>query len=173
MSDTTTAPGPAAAGPPPALDPGTVVRSRGYLSALVLAGLLGIPISAVAYGFLALVGKTQGYLFSTLPEDLFDGSRPAWWPVPWLVLCGVLTALTITHLPGSGGHSPAKGFAFGGGPPVDRNLPGIVLAAFTTLALGAVLGPEAPLIAIGGGLAALTVRLVKKDAPPMALTVMA
>ena len=35
------------------------------------------------------------------------------------------------------------------------------------------LGPEAPLIAIGGGLAALTVRLVKKDAPPMAVTIMA
>jgi H+/Cl- antiporter ClcA len=48
-----------------------------------------------------------------------------------------------------------------------------VLAALTTLSLGAVLGPEAPLIAIGGGLAALTVHLVKKDAPPMALTIMA
>ncbi len=35
------------------------------------------------------------------------------------------------------------------------------------------LGPEAPLIAIGGGLAALTVHLVKKDAPPMAITIMA
>jgi len=43
----------------------------------------------------------------------------------------------------------------------------------TTLSLGAVLGPEAPLIAIGGGLAALTVRLANKDAPPMALTIMA
>jgi hypothetical protein len=36
-----------------------------------------------------------------------------------------------------------------------------------------VLGPEAPLIAIGGGLAAVTVRLARKDAPPMALTIMA
>jgi chloride channel protein, CIC family len=36
-----------------------------------------------------------------------------------------------------------------------------------------VLGPEAPLIAIGGGLAAVTVRLATKDAPPMALTIMA
>ena len=35
------------------------------------------------------------------------------------------------------------------------------------------LGPEAPLIAIGGGLAALTVRLARKDAAPMAVTVMA
>ncbi|HWS58961.1 MAG TPA: chloride channel protein, partial [Actinotalea sp.] len=38
---------------------------------------------------------------------------------------------------------------------------------------GAVLGPEGPLIAIGAGLAAATVRLVRNDAPPMALTVMA
>jgi H+/Cl- antiporter ClcA len=48
-----------------------------------------------------------------------------------------------------------------------------VLAALTTLSLGAVLGPEGPLIAIGGGLAALTVHLARKDAPPMALTIMA
>ena len=61
----------------------------------------------------------------------------------------------------------------GGGPPVDSDLPGVILASFATLSLGAVLGPEAPLIAIGGGLAALTVRLVKKDVPPMAVTIMA
>ena len=47
------------------------------------------------------------------------------------------------------------------------------MAALTTLSLGAVLGPEAPLIAIGGGLGALTVHLARKDAPPMALTIMA
>ena len=47
------------------------------------------------------------------------------------------------------------------------------LSALATLSLGAVLGPEAPLIAIGGGLAALTVRLVKRDVPPMALTIIA
>ena len=155
------------------IDPVSVVRSKAYLSALVLAALLGVPISAIAYGFLALVGALQGYLFEDLPGDLFDGAAPAWWPVPWLTLCGLLVALTIRHLPGPGGHSPALGFSVGGGPPVDRNLPGIVLASFATLSLGAVLGPEGPLIAIGSGLAAATVRLVKKDAPPMALIVMA
>ena len=164
--------GPATPGPA-ALDPVSVVRSRAYLSALVLAALLGIPISAVAYGFLALVGALQGYLFDDLPADLFDGSAPAWWPVPWLALCGLLVSMTIRYLPGPGGHSPALGFQVGGGPPVDRHLPGIVLASLATLALGAVLGPEAPLIAIGSGLAALTVRLAKKDAPPMAVTIMA
>ncbi len=159
--------------PPPAIDPAAVIRSRAYLSALVLATLLGIPISAIAYGFLALVTKVQQYLFDDLPDAIFDGGTPAWWPVPFLVLCGLLTGLTIRHLPGNGGHSPAFGFVAGGGPPVDRELPAIVLASFTTLALGAVLGPEAPLIAIGGGLAALVVHLLKKDAPPMAVTIMA
>ncbi|MFL6152002.1 MAG: chloride channel protein [Ornithinibacter sp.] len=157
----------------PDLDPVGVVRSKAYVSALVLAALLGVPISAVAYGFLALVGRLQGYLFDDLPTSLFDGAAPAWWPVPWLMLCGLLVALTLTYLPGPGGHSPALGFQMGGGPPVDRHLPGVVLASLATLSLGAVLGPEAPLIAIGGGLAALTVRLVRKDVPPMAVTIMA
>ncbi|MEW1951881.1 chloride channel protein [Terrabacter sp. NPDC080008] len=159
-----------AAAPP---DVAQTVRSRPYLSALVLAALLGIPVSAIAYGFLALVAKLQAYLFTTLPSDLFGGSAPAWWPVPWLMLCGLLVGLTIRYLPGNAGHSPALGFNAAGGPAAGRDLPGIVLAALATLGLGAVLGPEAPLIAIGGGLGALTVRLAKRDAPPMAATMMA
>ena len=164
---------PREAGGPPAVDAAAVVRSRPYLSALLLSAALGVPISAAAYGFLALFTATQEFLFVDLPDDVFESGAPAWWPVPWLVLCGLLTGLTIRHLPGTGGHSPAFGFHAGGGPPTPRELPGIVLAALTSLSLGAVLGPEAPLIAIGGGLAALTVHLAKKDAPPMALTIMA
>ena len=155
------------------MDPVDIVRSKPYLTALVLAAILGAPISAVAYGFLALVSVIQTFLFTDLPQDVFDAGAPAWWPVPWLVLCGLLTGMTVRYLPGNGGHSPAFGFKAGGGAPTDKDLPGIVLAALTTLSLGAVLGPEAPLIAIGGGLAALTVHLLKRDAPPMALTVMA
>lgn len=155
------------------LDPAAVIRSRSYLSALLLAAILGIPISAVAYGFLALVAAVQEYLFTDLPNDLVADGTPAWWPAPWLALGGLLTGLAIRHFPGNGGHSPALGFHAGGGPPTGQELPGIILASFATLSLGAVLGPEAPLIAIGGGLAALTVRLARKDAPPMAVTVMA
>jgi chloride channel protein, CIC family len=157
---------------PPAVDPVAVIRSRQYVSALILAAILGVPISAAAYGFLALVNRIQEFLFDDLPRDVFGSDVPAWWPVPLLVLCGLMTALTIRYLPGNGGHSPAFGFHAGGGVPVDRELPGIILAALSTLSLGAVLGPEAPLIAIGGGLAALAVNLIKRDAPPMALTVM-
>src|SRR5262249_8751623 len=129
--------------------------------------------SVIAYGFLALTAELQDAIFTDLPDDLFTGTTPAWWPLPWLVLCGVLTAALIRYLPGNGGHSPALGFQVRGGPPVDRELRGVVLAALATLSLGAVLGPEAPLIAIGGGLAALTVHLLDREAPPMALTIMA
>ena len=134
----------------PALDPLAVIRSRAYIAALVLAAILGIPISAVAYGFLALVAAIQKFLFTSLPNQILGSPAPAWWPVPWLVLCGLLTALTIRYLPGNAGHSPAFGFKTGGGPPTGRELPAVILAALTTLSLGAVLGPEAPLIAIGG-----------------------
>jgi H+/Cl- antiporter ClcA len=155
------------------LDPLAVLRSKPYIAALVLAALLGIPISAIAYGFLALVAEIQQQLFSDLPGRIFGGHAPAWWPVPWLVLCGVLTGLTIRNLPGNAGHSPAFGFKTGGGPPSGPELGSVALAALTTLSLGAVLGPEAPLIAIGGGLGAVTVRLAKKDAPPTAQLVIA
>ncbi|WP_312178975.1 chloride channel protein [Arthrobacter sp.] len=158
---------------PPSFDPAVVIRSRAYISALGLAAVLGVPISVIAYGFLALVAVVQQYVFVGLPEQVLGGPVPAWWPVPWLVLCGLLTALTIRYLPGTAGHSPAFGFKTGGPPPSGRELVGIVLAALTTLSLGAVLGPEGPLIAIGAGLGALAVHLVKKDAPPMALTIMA
>ncbi len=161
------------AGGPPVIDPVAVIRSKRYIGALVLAAIIGIPIAAIAYGFLASVAAIQRFLFTELPNQIFGSAAPAWWPLPWLVLCGLLVALTIRYLPGNAGHSPAFGFVMGGGPAAGRELPGIALAAVTTLGLGAVLGPEAPLIAIGGGLAALAVRLANKDAPPMALMMMA
>lgn len=161
-------------GPPPApaVDPLAVIRSRGYLRLLLLAAIIGVPVSAAAYAFLALVEWLQEYLFTELPAALGFASVPAWWPLPLLALSGFLVALCITRLPGTAGHSPAEGFK-AGGPPTPADLPGVVLAALATLSLGAVLGPEAPLIALGGGLGALTVLLVKKDAPPSAVAVLA
>ena len=135
----------------PVLDPVAIIRSKRYIGALVLAALVGIPVSVVAYGFLALVAAIQRFLFTELPNQMLGGPAPAWWPLPWLVLCGLLVALTIRYLPGNGGHSPALGFQTGGGPATGRELPGIFLAALATLGLGAAVGPEAPLLAIGGG----------------------
>ena len=44
---------------PPAIDAVAVIRSKAYIAALVLAAIVGIPISAIAYGFLALVAAIQ------------------------------------------------------------------------------------------------------------------
>jgi H+/Cl- antiporter ClcA len=101
----------------------------------------------------------------------FNGT-PLWWPLPLLALAGVVVGLTIRSLPGRGGHSPADGFAETG-PPSPIELPGIAIAALATLSLGAVLGPEAPLIALGGGLAICAVRLARRDVPAQAAAVVA
>jgi H+/Cl- antiporter ClcA len=132
-------------------------RSRGYLVLLALAALFGVPVSAAAYLFLVAANKLQGWLYTQLPGQLGFHGVPAWWPFPVLILGGVLVAAAIRYLPGTGGHEPADGLKVGG---VARaaELPGIALAALITLGSGAVLGPEAPLIALGGGLCAWAVR---------------
>src|ERR1700678_2490020 len=118
--------------PDPPLDPLALLRSRSYVALLVLAAIIGVPISAVAYFFLALVSKMQGWVFTDLPSGLGFHGEPLWWPIPPLVLAGVLVALTIRYLPGTGGHSPADGFKMGEGPAPAIELPGIVLAALVT-----------------------------------------
>jgi H+/Cl- antiporter ClcA len=156
----------------PASDPLALVRSRAYTVALVLAALIGVPVAAIAYGFLALVAWLQKFMFTELPGDLGFATVPVWWPLPLLALSGLLVASCIRYLPGNCGHSPSQGFKTGGAPlPIE--LPGVALAALATLSLGAVLGPEAPLIALGGGLGGLAVRVLKKDAPPTAVALIA
>ncbi|MGH3365340.1 MAG: chloride channel protein [Nocardioidaceae bacterium] len=150
------------------LDPMTLLRSRGYLMTLVVAAVVGAPVALASYWFLQLSTHLQDWMFADLPKAVGLGS-PAWWPVPVLMVGGLLVALTIRYLPGRGGESPADGFHAGNGPPTPVELPGIALAALITLGFGAVLGPEAPLIAIGGGLAAWAVRLLKRDAPSQAV----
>ena len=152
-------------------DVAALLRSRNYLRLLVLAGVLGVPVSAMAYWFLYLVADLQKWIYQPgyLPKWLGFHGTPLWWPIPLLGIAGVLVALAIRYLPGRGGHSPADGLHVGGSP-LPAQLPGVAVAALATLASGVVLGPEAPLIALGGGLAALVVR-IKRDAPQQAITV--
>ena len=137
---------------------------------LVFGAMVGIVVAFVAYFFLKGVAEAQQYIFATLPTEVGFDSEPVWWPLPWPPLAGLLVALTIRYLPGTAGHKPAEGFKTGG-PVMPIELPGIVLASLATLCLGVVLGPEAPLIAIGSGIGVLAVHLVKKDAPAQAVAV--
>ena len=151
-------------------DPEALLRSRGYLVLLGFAAVLGLPVSAAAYGFLALVSYSQKELFVHLPHGLGFATAPLWWPAPVLLVGGVLVALAIKYLPGEGGPSPAYGFKLHP-PPSPAQLPGVVLAALATLIFGLVLGPEMPLILLGGGLALLATKLSRKPLPEQAVTV--
>lgn len=150
--------GTATAGP---ADPFAAIRNRGYLMLLLLAGIIGVPLSAAAWGFLQAVDHLQTVFYTDLPRGLGFHGVPMWWPLPLLAVSGALTAAAIVFLPGTAGHEPSEGLK-SGGVPTPAMLPGILIAALASISLGAVVGPEAPLIALGSGLAALVVRRMKR-----------
>jgi H+/Cl- antiporter ClcA len=143
-------------------DPFAVLRTRKYAALLIMAAVLGVVISFLVYWFLKLVTDAQDWVFTDLPRGLGFHGEPPWWPLLPLAAAGAIVGAVIRYLPGRGGHSPADGFK-PGGVAAPAELPGIFLAAAASLALGVVLGPEAPVIALGGGLAVLAVRLAGRD----------
>ena len=152
-------------------DPGALIRSKSYRVLLVFAALIGVLVSFASWCFLELVHWIQQEVYKSLPSGLGFHPVPWWWPLPVMAVAGVLAAVAIVRLPGHGGHIPYEGIKAGTAKPIE--LPGILLAALATLGLGLVLGPEAPLIALGGGLAIVAVRLVKKDTPDQVMAVLA
>ncbi|MFJ9201285.1 chloride channel protein [Streptomyces flaveolus] len=145
--------------------------SHGYLLLLLLCVLLGVPIALACFFFVALQHELQHWVWTSLPEAAGYGTPPWWWPLPALVLAGLILAPIVTRMPGAGGHLPVNGL--GGAPVGPKALPGAVLAALATLPLGVVLGPEAPLMAVGSGLALLAVRRAGAHADPRASAILA
>jgi len=123
------------------------MQGAAYLRLILLGGLIGIPAALLAAGFLALVHLIEEWLWDDLPAAL-GSSTPPWYLVVGLPVVGALVVVAArTLLPGDGGHSPLAGI--GGGVTPLAYGPGVALAAIGTLGFGAVLGPEAPLIALG------------------------
>jgi H+/Cl- antiporter ClcA len=150
-------------------DPAAILRSRNFVRLLVFAAVVGVVVSLVSWSFLEVVHQVQVWVYTDLPSGLGFDSVPTWWSIPVCALAGIPVAFAIVKLPGAGGHVPAEGLKVA---QTQANMvPGIVLAALATLGLGLVLGPEAPLIALGTGVAVYTVQLAKRDAPPMLVLV--
>ena len=139
-----------------------VLRSRGYRRILIFVAILGVPVAAAAFGFLALVSYLQKELFIHLPHGLGYSTAPQWWPLPVLFVGGLLAGLAIRYLPGGGGPSPAGGFQLHP-PPTPVELPGVLLAALASLVFGTAVGPEVPVIALGSGLAVLAAKAIKNQ----------
>ncbi|MEV7569019.1 chloride channel protein [Streptomyces tanashiensis] len=128
-----------------------MLRRPEYRKALVFCGLIGVPVALVAFWFLVALKQLEQLIWTDWPEDLGWKQAPWWWGLVMLPVAGLIVGLVVARLPGRGGHIPAAGLQSGG--VTKEALPGVVLAAMAGLPLGAVLGPEAPLIALGGGLA--------------------
>jgi H+/Cl- antiporter ClcA len=155
-------------------DPASTLLSKAYLALLVIAAVVGLIVSFAAWGFLELVYQIQREAFHHLPSALgYPHGPPLWWSLPVLAIAGLIIAFAIVRLPGEGGHIPADGLKVGGGPTQPIALPGILLAAFASIGLGTVIGPEAPLIALGAGLAVAAIRLARRPVPDQALAVVA
>lgn len=150
----------------------TVLLRRGYRRLLLLCVLLGVPIALACFFFVSLQHELQHWVWEALPKSLGYDRAPWWWSLPALLLAGLILAPIVTRMRGGGGHLPVDGL--GGGAPIGpAQLPGVVLAALATLPLGVVLGPEAPLMAVGSALALLAVRTLKHAPDPKAETVIA
>lgn len=141
-----------------------------YVRTLVLAALLGFPVAFAAVLFQTAIHDLTHVVWEVVPDEL-GWSQPAWWYVILVPgIAGILVALAV-RLPGHGGHSPLEGL--GAEPIAPIALTSILTAALATLSLGLVLGPEAPLIALGLGLGALAVRILRLDGTGAQLLVFA
>jgi H+/Cl- antiporter ClcA len=127
------------------------LSGRAYLKLVLLGAAIGIPAALIAAVFLAAVHELEDWLW---PDDA------QWYRIIGLPVAGAAIVLAARKLlPGDGGHPPLEGI--GGGATPLAHAPGIALAALGTLAFGAVLGPEAPLIALGSVTGVAAARLAK------------
>jgi H+/Cl- antiporter ClcA len=110
------------------------------LKLIALGALVGIPAALVAALFLGAVHELESWLW--------DDPTPPWYLIVGLPVAGaVIVIVARAFLPGDGGHRPLDGLSMA--PMPLSYAPGVALAAIGTLAFGAVLGPEAPVIALG------------------------
>jgi len=148
-----------------------LIRSPRYVALLALASIAGVVVSLAAWCFLESTYQLQQLLFVHLPGEFSDdGDLPLWYLVVVLGAAGLVVAYAVARLPGRGGHVPVHGLG-SGGMAQPAELPGILLAAVGSIGFGLVLGPEAPLIALGAGLAVLTLRATRRDVPDQARVV--
>ena len=146
------------------------IRSKQFVGLLVVVAVIGVVVSIAAWLFLEATFQIQQELYVHLPHAVgYPNGPPKWWSLPVLAVGALLVALAITRLPGEGGHIPAKGLSAGGPSGLDV-VPGVVLAGLATIGFGLVLGPEAPLIVLGAGVAGATISLARRDMPQQSLT---
>jgi H+/Cl- antiporter ClcA len=119
---------------------------REYLRVLAIAALLGPPVAILAAGLMAAIHGVTTLAWTDIPDAAGWSSPPAWYVLVVPVVGGAIVALAL-RMPGHGGHSAVGDLSME--PLSPLGLVSALLAALASLGLGLVLGPEAPLLAIG------------------------
>ena len=127
--------------------PAVHLRSRQYLVLVGAAAVLGIAAALFTLGFLWVQHGLQDLLWERLPNELGVDPHP-WYALAVTTLGGLAVGLVLRFVPGHGGPGPAEGHGVGESDGSLRALPGILVAALISLAVGASLGPEGPMLAV-------------------------
>jgi H+/Cl- antiporter ClcA len=135
------------------LTPGNLVRLA------LLGALIGTPAALVAFTFFSLVHFLEHALWTDLPAALGAAEAPWYLVIGLPVIGGLIVAAARILLPGDGGSSPLAGFSHA--PTPVRHAPGVALAALGTLSFGLVLGPEAPVVALGSAVGVAVTNVVR------------
>lgn len=144
--------------PPPPPDGPPAAEQRAYALLVLAAALIGMPAAAAAALLSGALHELEHLAWHDLPQTLGINGHPWWWVVALPALAGAIVAVAV-RLTGHGGHAAIDGLDFA--PIAPAALPSILLACAASIALGPVVGPEAPLLALGlviGGAAAAQLR---------------
>lgn len=142
--------------------PKTALPIGRFAQLCLLGALVGVPVGLLAFGFIWVVHQLEHWLWHELPAAL-GSSSPPWYLLIGLPVLGGFLVHCARLLPGDGGHSPLhRGLSLDGQP---RDAWGVALAALASLPFGMVLGPEAPLLALGAAAAVGLTKWARLDTP--------
>jgi H+/Cl- antiporter ClcA len=131
---------------------------RAYVRAIGAGVMLGLPVAFAAVLFLVILHEATDAVWHDLPDAAGWDEVPWWYLLAVPAAAGALVAAAL-RLPGGGGHPAVEGIGIH--PLLPGQLPSALLAGIASLAGGVVLGPEAPMVALGLTLGLIAARLVK------------
>ena len=162
--------GPQPPPPEPAPAPTNTPSPREYVRILVIAALLGVPVAFAAVAFMSLSHGLTTLVWTTIPDGAQWTAPPSWYVVAVPAVAGLLVAMAL-RLPGHGGEPAVAGIGLHPLSPVQ--ILSALLAALAALGLGLVLGPEAPLTALGLTAGLVAARALRPGASGAQLLVVA
>lgn len=141
---------------------------KAFLKLIGISVVIALPVSLAAIAFSHGTHDLQKILWEHVPDKLGYESAP-WWLVVGLILFGTACVALALKWHGKGGaeplhHEAAHTFTV-------SDLPSVIVAAVGSLAFGAVLGPELPLLAIGGAIALYIAKATQADVQTQKLMV--